>query len=129
MQHRLAFLIFAISLITLAVLQTLALTFYLYWVYLWFDIPMHFLGGVTVALGFYGIRWIANRTPKQFRGLLGTFLFAFMIGMLWELYELLFAFPLQPGYLADSLLDLVMDILGGVAGFYIARSFKVLEEE
>ena len=120
-------LFFALSLITLAGLHAAALTFYLYWIYLWFDMPMHVLGGATVALG-YQSKFLLGRFSSSLSFTpVGTLLFVFVIGVSWELYE----FTLSPAlkdfyYFRDTLSDLSMDIIGGTIGYIVARALQKL---
>lgn len=115
------FMLFVISISVLFAVNTAALMLSLYWVYPWLDIPMHALGGVTVALG-YQSRFILSRYKHKLSfGFLATVGFVMLIGVLWEVYEFIVG-PLLPGYLLDTLTDLVMDFLGGVLGYIVARA-------
>ena len=93
----------------LAFLQQVALAEYLYWRWWWFDILMHFLGGILV--GGIGVV-IANvlKTP-----VLPTLLVTLVvIGIGWEVFE--YAFGLYDGGwdLVDTSIDLIMDTLGAL---------------
>ncbi len=117
------FVLFFVGLLTLAGTHQLALWWYLYWVYEWFDIPMHFLGGVVIALGsrtelFERIMRLSFRSVWPVIGLV------LAIGILWEVFEWFFVITDMRGYVVDTTIDLVLDLLGGVVGYYIASSFK-----
>lgn len=102
----------------------------LYWTVFWFDSFMHFIAGVCAAMGSIYIwnKFINKITWKNkkiiFIGLLGTFL----IGVLWEFYEIYFGISfLYEGdnFWNDTLTDLVMDMLGGLLGaLYSSRLLK-----
>lgn len=97
----------------LALLEFLAVANYLFWRYTWFDIPMHFLGGATIAV--FLVALLMHFRPRVF--LLGMFVVA--IG--WEIFEYLFGFPREANYYFDTALDLLMDTLGGVVVYIVAR--------
>lgn len=102
-----------------------ALQFFLYWKYLWLDIPVHFLGGVTVALGFAVCVYSRIRIPVQIKSLLGYMLVVFLVGISWELFEISSKISItEPDFIPDTLLDLCMDMLGGVVGYGIVKSIR-----
>ena len=122
----------------LLVLHGVAQAFFLYWEYRWLDIPMHFLGGMWVALlALYGVFY--TRTGKRYvlpvtnNVLLimlgGTLLF----GIAWEVYELFFKFLgwgwFPESYVADTVLDVVMDMCGGVTAWLLLHCTTVCEKE
>lgn len=92
----------------------------LYFVWDWFDVFMHFLGGLSIGIGWLVIqrrfgqgisRWY------QFVTLLGI---VALMGVLWECmefamdyYHVYGSIPNQSS-LADTMQDLVMDLLGGL---------------
>jgi hypothetical protein len=123
--HATIFLLFTLSITMLAVLHTTALIFSLYWVYLWLDIPMHILGGATVALG-YQSRFMLGRFEETLTfGLCATIGAALTIGLLWEVYEFSVG-PLLPGYVLDTAIDLSMDVVGAIIGYATARAVAKL---
>lgn len=88
----------------------------------WYDIVMHFLGGLWVFLFAlwiirtqYGIKLEKH---CSFRNLL---LFVLLVGISWEIYELIFGFDdlFREGYFLDMPLDLVMDMSGAVSGGFL----------
>lgn len=50
------------SLVTLALVHYLSFEFFLYWKYLWLDIPVHILGTITVAFGIATAPFFALRS-------------------------------------------------------------------
>jgi hypothetical protein len=119
------FLLFALSITTLAVLHGTALLFSLYWVYLWLDIPMHILGGATVALG-YQSRFLLRRFEHKLSfGFLPTLCAVLAVGVLWEVYEFSVG-PILDGYALDTTIDLCMDVLGALIGYGTARAVTTL---
>ena len=120
--YKLVLLAFTLSITTLAVLNALAQEFYLYWIYSWFDIPMHLLGGASVALGYQSRFMLKRIAPRLSFTLLSTIMFVMTIGILWEVYEYAMGAVAISGYAFDTMKDLVDDFIGAVAGYYVAQS-------
>ncbi len=97
----------------LAVLQHVAVENYLYWEYPWFDVPMHFLGGVAIA------SFLVALSPK-FRPRAFIVLFTLLM-IAWEVFEYMFGIPREANYLFDTMLDFLMDAFGAVLVYVIAR--------
>jgi hypothetical protein len=135
------FLIFILSLHTVATVR------FWYWTYPWFDIPMHFLGGILAALTFIWLwrKYFPNFSPKgaeQISSLGGSenlfallliLSFVALVGVLWEFAEFLFDVFISAGGYArvvqqdavDTLTDLLFDLLGGLTAaitFLIGRN-------
>lgn len=126
MKNQVVFLLFALGVTTLAILHGIALMFSLYWVYLWLDIPMHILGGATAAL-WYQSRFLLSRFEDRLSfGLGATIVFALVIGGAWEVYEY-FVDPILTEFGIDTAIDIVMDTLGAVIGYTVARSVSRLD--
>jgi hypothetical protein len=111
-------LYFILALGTLCLMQAAALMFSLYWIYPNLDIPMHFLGGAVAALGYQSKFFMGKYAPRFSFRLMPTIVFVVAIGLLWEGYELVVG-PVLSGHLTDTLIDLLMDTLGGIIGFSI----------
>lgn len=119
----------------------LAIVAGVYGVWPWFDIPMHFLGGVAIAwlayaawgmgLGFYEQR-VMDSIPLLIKAI-AIIGFVSFIGIAWEWHEFLLDaihaserisfIPMQPG-LGDTMKDLLMDILGGVVFMSATKFFS-----
>ena len=118
------FFIFTFILILIiAILHELALNFFLYWKFWWFDILMHFLGGLwigLISLWFYFLSGYVKYTKKRI-----TFIFVLssvsvlVVGIAWELFELLVEFDFSSEYLFDTISDLILDILGALTASII----------
>lgn len=125
MKPLLVLLLIAVS--VLAVTHLLALEFYLYWLYLWLDIPMHMLGGAIVAMSLFVA---ADLGIPFFKHLLRPFIvigIVLLIGLLWEHFELIFHLTTTHNYWQDTVLDLIMDIIGGYLGYIIGSRVGTLE--
>lgn len=105
--------------ILIVLLNTFATSFYLYSTLWWFDIPMHFLGGVFTALLslWFFVRVVPARfLPNTLWGWVITVLLSvFIVGLAWEMYELIVDLITGAGdyvYL-DAFSDLWNDLAGG----------------
>ena len=108
----------------------LIFSFYeIYNTFSWIDIPMHFLGGLSIA--FTSILFLRFFRRKGMLEIKRWFIFFFivislvaLVAVLWEFYEFLlkyfFNLNTQPS-LEDTLLDLFMGLVGGIAGVIIFR--------
>ncbi len=105
--------------VLLVVLYTTGLYFRLPWQIWWYDIILHLLGGILVgfviveALGLSQTK-INKLIDAIFIGLIS----AIVIGTIWELYEVSIGATMvsYEGYPMDTVIDLLFDMLGGLAG-------------
>ena len=92
----------------------------------WYDWPMHFMGGVFVALFLLWIREMKipiavafNRffTPRN------LIIAVFCVGIVWEIFELSFGITdfHDKGYIWDTTHDLLNDFLGACLVAYLTR--------
>jgi hypothetical protein len=105
-----------------SVLHYLGFQYNLYWVFWWYDILVHFLGGALVAVfAVMGVRWYRYDAQIDSRSvwLIGIGA-AVAIGITWEIYELAIGL-VEVEYIADTTLDLVMDIVGAFAVMFVVR--------
>ena len=104
-------------LIVIAVVNAVAEVYHWYWTMRWFDIPMHFSGGMWLAgMALWWVYFRKGVTPRGFLALWGvSVVAAFGIGFLWEGYEAVISFATvgHMNNLLDTLGDLLFDILGG----------------
>ncbi len=106
--------------------NALAGMFSWYWRIPWFDMPMHFLGGLwvgSVALWFYS-RSVSTQYLQAFLVSIGAVL---VVGGLWEIFEFsvdtIVSVSDQNGVL-DTISDVMFDIIGGV----IATTYFVFKK-
>lgn len=102
----------------LGVLHVSALYFSLYWHFVWLDTVSHFLGGVWVALA-YG--WLMLRLANRRPSLLEIVVAVLCVGLCWEVFEVAFGIPREANWAFDTALDLLMDVIGGLAGVWTLR--------
>lgn len=124
MKVRIALLFCILSIIAIA--HTIFSEFYLYWKYLWLDIPMHTLGGIACALGFSILPFFNIILPSRYTSIYGYVGFAFGIGIVWEIFEFSAGISvIEHGFVFDTIKDLCMDSIGGVLGYLIVRGRNV----
>lgn len=97
------------------ILNEIAATYYLYWLYWWYDVMMHFLGGVMIGgLAAWGaLRFdIASRLSRL---LLITLVAIIAVGTGWEIFEYLTGQYIgQHSIVFDTTVDFIMDTLGAL---------------
>jgi hypothetical protein len=114
---------FLSALLTLAIVHNVATTFFLYWKYLWFDIPMHLLGGLCVALGISILPFFRIHLPHRFGTIWGYLFVVIIAGIVWEWFEVVADISVfDETFILDTSLDLLMDVIGGIVGYHIVRS-------
>jgi hypothetical protein len=110
----------------LALLHLYAERNYIYWLYRWSDLPVHFIGGVWVGIAslwvyvYSGLcgkeKELPSVTATVFIATLGGIAF----GAVWELYDywlwVLNGEGLPVGYALDTVLDVLMDTVGAICG-------------
>ena len=130
-------------LIILLSLHALATGVYLYYMFWWFDILMHFAGGVWLgSLGWY-ILFSSPFSKKisfpSWFGIIIVLMFACFVGVLWEIFEfsidsfgIVYFDEKNPIILLkDTLLDLSMDMVGAFVssmiffGLHLRKTSKV----
>ena len=109
-------------------LHIVAEVFFLYWTYTWYDLVMHFLGGLWLSLA---LLWMAQSSgylktePTAVPALLSIVCGVLLIGLLWEVFEyftnIFFSIEFKDGYVFDTILDVTMDFLGGGTGYFVYR--------
>lgn len=117
MQARRIPIFLVVLIIAIAIANGLADKYYWYWTMRWFDIPMHFAGGMWLAgVAVWWYRPSQSISPVSFSKILAICLCAALgVGLLWELYEAGVSF-LTVGHInamSDTLKDLLFDTIGG----------------
>lgn len=115
------------ALLALALVHVLASEFYLYWKYPWLDMPVHVLGGACVALSVALIISIGVRVPAVCQRVWGVLGMVLVVGLVWEVFECMFGIMhIEAGYVTDALVDLGMDLFGGLIGYILVRNIDTL---
>ena len=117
--------LFLSALVTLAIVHTVAMQFFLYWKYVWLDMPVHVLGGMTVAFGLTLLPRLSARVPWRFTSVISVLLGVLVVGALWEVFEWSIGFRVGNDVWAiDLALDMLMDAVGATLGFGIMRGLS-----
>lgn len=118
---------FLISLTVLGVVHILSLELFLYWKYPGLDIPVHALGGATVALGLFSLHDLFPRYPARLLYPIPVLLLVLLVSLAWEVYELQIGIPIEADFEVDTIADLIMDMLGGIIGYVVGYSVSTLD--
>lgn len=113
----------------MAVTHILALEFFLYWRYLWLDVPMHILGGVVAALGVFVLSDLRAPIPQHWFKFWPVLISVLVIAILWEIYEIKIGVLILDNYRLDTAADLSFGLLGGVIGYLIGSKLKNFESQ
>ncbi|NBS68802.1 hypothetical protein EBT31_07775 [bacterium] len=125
--------LFAVGTILLvAVLHIPATVFDWYFYFWWYDVMMHFLGGVAAGFGGVALWFTLFPDSSVCKGeILGQALFVLgfvaIVGIAWEWSEAIIGSlevsslgMMQPG-LTDTMLDFYFDLLGGAVAWLLAQ--------
>ena len=91
--------------------------FFIFW---WWDLPMHFLGGILAGLIGAWLFAVRGRRPAFFAAFLG----ALVLGIGVESAEYLLGFTYSPwmSYPVDVIKDLILDLVGGsFVGYLLSK--------
>ncbi len=119
--------LFLIALSVLSVLHYIALSLFLYWQVWWFDIPMHFLGGITVALGLYTLVELRLAPSRITSSLVVVLTLALGIAVSWEVFQYVITDILKPNYVTDTVGDVALGLLGASVGYVLGRRLQASE--
>lgn len=91
----------------------------LYWLYQWFDIFMHFWGGILITLGTFvlaRLRLLPRYIKKRY-----ILSIAILFIVTWELFEYLFGIASAPINIPDTILDVIVGFAGVYIGYLVLR--------
>ncbi len=86
---------------------------FMYWKYVWFDSPMHFLGGLTLGAFVAGLMTMPRRSVFYIT------IIVLIVG--WEVFEYIVGSPREENYAFDTVLDLVLGTLGATLAYFTAQ--------
>ena len=101
----------------ISIFHYLALKLFLYWTTDWFDVLMHFLGGFLIGLimiAFIKRIHVNEEMPSKKLLFTAVILGVLVIGLTWELWEIFVGFTDVLKDQVDTMIDLVMDLIGGI---------------
>ncbi|HWO07599.1 MAG TPA: hypothetical protein VNM40_03370 [Candidatus Paceibacterota bacterium] len=117
MKNTRLFILQALVVALIAAVHITALQWSLYWHYVWLDVPVHFAGGLWIALI---TSWFLLRT-RTTAEMKTVFAVVILVSVAWEIFELAAGVPIEENFALDTSIDLTMDILGGLCGFFVAH--------
>ena len=124
---KLTTIFFVLAFAMLAMIHAVSIHFFLYWKFLWLDIPIHFFGGAVVALGMFTAQDFIRSIPDRFLYVVPVMAGVIIVALLWELFEIAIGIPTtEPGYALDTIIDLCVGIVGGFVGFLVGHSIRKL---
>lgn len=112
------FLIQAFLILLIGAVHIAALKLYLYWLFPWLDVFVHFGGALWVALA---AMWLLSSVHQRL-SFAKVFFIICAVSVGWELFELWGGIPREANFAFDTSLDLLMDVLGGITGYAVGRS-------
>ena len=109
----------------------LLFVFEVYLIFPWLDIPMHFLGGASIALTYFlTLKFLQKENYFKLNAFFNIFFIFALVSLtavLWEFLEFsltyITGFSLQ-GNLSDTMLDLFLGMLGGLLTAIILERIK-----
>lgn len=112
-----------------AALHFLAVEYYLYWAYWWYDVLLHFsvgfTGGLSLYWGFFETGLIFKAPKTRAFCIVAVTLGVFAWGVAWEVFEYAYGITdSHEGYVQDTVNDLILDTSGAVLAALIATRKK-----
>ena len=104
------------------ILNSIGVWLSLYSILWWYDIPMHFLGGLFTNLLIISIflRFKKTNNISVINLVIMSLIITLLIGLLWEGYEIFWdIFAGKKHIFIDSLSDIFFDLAGGVEAVFI----------
>lgn len=114
---------------SLAVVHHLAIWADLYWYFWWFDILMHFWGGLLIGLAVHALatfKWL--RLKPSWTVLLLTLTLFIVIWELFEAWAGLHDVDFE-SFLIDTMQDILLGFGGGLLAYTAVRYFKIKDHD
>ena len=122
MPQAIVWIFLAVSSIFAAV-HNFAVVTSLYWYYSWFDMIMHFWGGILVVLGVYAICSLKHVPLKPTTLIIFSTLAITML--LWEIFEWKAGLFDPQTHLFDTTKDIIVGLIGGLVGYLVAIRLRI----
>lgn len=114
-----------LSLFLILGINELAVNYHIYFVYKWFDTPMHFIGGFGVGILCVGIlrAFLSTEIYDSKKTFWYTVAGVLFVGIIWEIVEAVFKVSVIFGgvFWIDTIKDLLMDVFGGILSYICFR--------
>lgn len=116
--------------VVLGILHHLAIANFWYWIYWWFDILTHFLGGFLIGLlliwGYYRISDFYPSVCTFTRPHVFVLPMVLLVAVAWELLEVWGGVSVHhPHFATDTAIDLVVGSVGGLAALFVLSKFPL----
>lgn len=116
-------IIFVILSGAFAAVHLFAMKTSMYWYYPWFDIVMHFWGGVLLALGVHSFSSFSRIYIKP--SLPVVLIVVLMAATTWEIFERLAGLYDPATYVFDTAKDLIIGLSGGLLAHLLIRKYTI----
>lgn len=103
--------------VLLLVLNEVALYLGLFWAIWWLDLAFHGVGGFVAGGLLMGL-FIDTKTPF-WTAVLRVFFGTLFVALVWELYEFLLREVYTEEYIIDVITDILLGLAGGLATIYL----------
>lgn len=114
-------------LIILLLLHLKGMQAHLYMLYWYYDIIQHFLAGICIALSIYSIAKLLDQ-PRIANNFYLIIALTILGGLAWEYFEVYYDITgkilWSYEYKMDTIVDIIMDTLGGLTAYGIIRFIK-----
>lgn len=94
-----------------------------YWYYWWFDIVMHFWGGILLGLGVHAVTSLKSVHIRPVLPVVLAVILSAVIG--WEVFERIFGLFNPNQYIVDTTQDVLLGITGGLLAHFVVRMFTM----
>ncbi|MFC1720666.1 hypothetical protein ACFL0K_00185 [Patescibacteria group bacterium] len=121
---RKTFALLAALLYVILTLHLLALYFYWYWMFWWYDILLHFLGGLWLGgTALWFLQYVKEKPMSRFKQYMFPVAMVILIGLGWELFE--FSLDTFVIFQTNDIIDTISDLWMDVAGSLTATIFMI----
>ena len=95
----------------------------LYWYLWWFDVVMHFWGGILISLGVHSL---ATFSRFHFKPTLVTLLFVLAFATVtWEIFEFTVGLWQPETYVVDTIQDIILGFTGGLLAHVVLLRYTI----
>jgi hypothetical protein len=99
-------------------LHLAALKYSFYWLYPWYDIAIHAIGGAAIGLLILFILWRFVYSKEFFLLIISMLILVSVVGLVWEFFEFSTGLTFtSSNYPRDTFIDISMTSFGGVLAF------------
>ncbi len=106
-----------------AATHAIAVNGFFYWRYDWFDILMHFWGGLLIALGVTALSTFRRFDFKPTYKI--VLLVAMFTVVVWEVFEWILGVTSPQTYWVDTSVDIFLGLGGALLGHWLIKRFNI----